>query len=54
MFLCVVGRVGKRTEGYADVEVGENKLDTGIMERQNMLGGVAMIIIRIWMLVEEK
>lgn len=29
MFLCVISRIRERTEGYADVEVGEDELDTG-------------------------
>lgn len=29
VILCVIGRVGERTEGYADVEVGEDELNTG-------------------------
>lgn len=28
MFLCVICRIRERTEGYADVEVGEDELDT--------------------------
>lgn len=29
MFFCVISRIRERTEGYADVEVGEDELDTG-------------------------
>ena len=40
MFLRVVRRVGERTEGNADVEVGEDELDTGLWSVRICLMGL--------------
>lgn len=52
MFLCVISRIRERTEGYADVEVGEDELDTGFWSVRTLLGQVAMTIRCICLLIE--
>lgn len=37
VFLCVISRIRERTEGYADVEVGEDELDTGFWSVRTFL-----------------